>query len=130
MNNSYNITTIIATQKLAYQIASQAKINDIFFLFGEVGSGKSTFVSYFLEYYNFIYSGSPTFNLVHEYKNNQCKIIHSDCYRVDNILPDFLDIQDAIVIIEWPNDKIQQFFLKNMSLFFKLENNTRVCCIK
>ncbi len=108
---TYKSTSTDATKKIAY-IFSKMFLNNtdcaIVFLQGELGSGKTTFARYIL---NFLgigekeFEGSPTFTIINEYKNN---IYHIDLYRlktkeeIENIgLYEILD-NKGIFLIEWP----------------------------
>jgi tRNA threonylcarbamoyladenosine biosynthesis protein TsaE len=103
------------------EIAGKLRAPVLVLLKGDLGSGKTTLTKG-------IISGlgaareedvtSPTFNLVHEFRNdnlagkemnpNPCKVYHVDLYRIENFhdleslgLEDALS-EKAIVIIEWP----------------------------
>ena len=83
------------------------------FLYGELGVGKTTFVKYLInnlqkhEKTRITEIPSPTFNIVHEYKIKDFKILHYDLYRVkdtnelDNI-GIFENNEDSLVLVEWP----------------------------
>ena len=43
------ITSLKKTKKIANQIAAKSTIGDIYFLRGELGSGKTTFARFFIE---------------------------------------------------------------------------------
>ena len=86
---------------------------DIIFLYGEMGTGKTTFVRFFincLESKNKIKNSdvlSPTFNIVYDYNVGNAKILHYDLYRLKNYndisqLGMFEISDDNITIIEWP----------------------------
>jgi tRNA threonylcarbamoyladenosine biosynthesis protein TsaE len=69
------------TRLISNEISHFLKKGDIFFLYGEIGVGKSTFIKYLI---NFLQSKSnmkqaevpsPTFNIVNEYKTKDF-IIH------------------------------------------------------
>ena len=86
---------------------------DVIFLYGEIGSGKTTFTRFLinhLEVENKISKSevlSPTFNIVYEYEIGKTKIHHYDLYRLKNY-NDILQLgmletsSDSIKIIEWP----------------------------
>ena len=110
---------------LSQKVAERLSKNDCIFLIGEIGVGKTTFVRYLINYLqekkgekitNVL---SPTFNLLYEYDLKDIKIMHYDLYRIKEEkelkhLGIFLDKQDAIKIIEWPQ-------LIDISLSDKLE---------
>ena len=110
---------------LSQKVADKLVKNDCIFLIGEIGVGKTTFTRYLINYLQ-KKSGekitevlSPTFNLLYEYDLERIKIMHYDLYRIRDEkelkqLGIFLDKQDTIKIIEWPQ-------LINIPLSEKLE---------
>ena len=101
------------TQNLSSNISKIVGANDIIFLYGEIGVGKTTFVRFLincLEFENGIKMSevlSPTFNIVYEYNIGDKKILHYDLYRLKNY-KDILQLgmfeisNNYIKIIEWP----------------------------
>jgi tRNA threonylcarbamoyladenosine biosynthesis protein TsaE len=109
------------TIALGREIAAKLRPPVLVLLKGDLGAGKTTLTKG-------IISGlgaareeevtSPTFNLVHEFRNRPpagsgecqppCKVYHVDLYRIENFHDlETLGIEDAlsekaIVIIEWP----------------------------
>jgi len=81
----------------------------IFFLYGEVGSGKTTFAGEFCRQMG--YEGevsSPTFSLANVYQNDSIKIFHLDLYRIKNPeeaidmgIEEYL-YEGDICLVEWP----------------------------
>ena len=101
------------TQNLSSNISKIVGANDIIFLYGEIGVGKTTFVRFFinhLENKNRIENSevlSPTFNIVYDYDVGNIKILHYDLYRLKNYkdisqLGMFETSNDSIKIVEWP----------------------------
>jgi len=110
---------------LSRKIADKLAKNDCIFLIGEIGVGKTTFTRYLINYLQekrgekITEVLSPTFNLLYEYDLKDIKIMHYDLYRIKEEkelkhLGIFLDKQDTIKIIEWPQ-------LINIPLSDKLE---------
>ena len=110
---------------LSRKIADRLVKNDCIFLIGEIGVGKTTFTRYLINYLQekrgekITEVLSPTFNLLYEYDLKDFKILHYDLYRIREEkelkhLGIFLDKQDTIKIIEWPQ-------LINIPLSDKLE---------
>ena len=110
---------------LSQKIADKLAKNDCIFLIGEIGVGKTTFTRYLINYLQekkgekITEVLSPTFNLLYEYDLKDIKIMHYDLYRIRDEkelkhLGIFLDKQDTIKIIEWPQ-------LINIPLSDKLE---------
>jgi len=108
MNQKIITNNFSETEDLGKNFAKKIKSGDIVLLYGDLGSGKTTFVKGILKGFNFSgYVTSPTFSLINEYEGNQ-KIIHIDCYREENLerwinlgIEDYFNDSD-IVIIEWP----------------------------
>ena len=110
---------------LSQKVAEKLSKNDCIFLIGEIGVGKTTFARYLINYLQekngekITEVLSPTFNLLYEYDLKGIKIMHYDLYRIIDEkelkqLGIFLDNQDTIKIIEWPQ-------LINIPLSDKLE---------
>ena len=110
---------------LSKKVADQLTKNDCIFLIGDIGVGKTTFSRYLINYLQgkngekITEVLSPTFNLLYEYDLKGIKIMHYDLYRIRDEkelkqLGIFLDNQDTIKIIEWPQ-------LINIPLSDKLE---------
>ena len=110
---------------LSQKVADKLVKNDCIFLIGEIGVGKTTFTRYLINYLQekngekITEVLSPTFNLLYEYDLKRIKIMHYDLYRIReekelNHLGIFLDKEDTIKIIEWPQ-------LINIPLSDKLE---------
>ena len=98
---------------LSQKVGDKLVKNDCIFLIGEIGVGKTTFARYLINYLQekngekITEVLSPTFNLLYEYNLKSIKIMHYDLYRIReekelNHLGIFLDKQDTIKIIEWP----------------------------
>ena len=101
------------TENLTKQLVGNLKPGDTLALYGELGSGKTTFVSFLVKALGFEDRvQSPTFILVRHYKKSSGEIkhiFHVDLYRIidtkeiDNLgLQELFEEKDALVIIEWP----------------------------
>lgn len=123
-----NITDLAKTEEVGKGIAdylSNFAGLAIFYLDGDLGTGKTTLVREVLK--NLGWNGavkSPTFSILEEYKLDGRDIYHSDLYRLNNE-NDFemlgLEINEkstGILFIEWPN-KISKFNFGN-EFFLKL----------
>lgn len=107
----------------------------IFCLYGELGTGKTTFakgVARSLKIKESLIK-SPTFVLIRECKNKKIKIYHIDLYRQKypdkHFIHDFLEIlkkKDGYIIIEWA-EKIKKFLpKKRIDIYFEhLSKNSR-----
>ena len=108
-----DISTEKQTKEIAEKISAKLKKNQIIFLYGEIGVGKTTFVKYLInklqkdKKINITEVTSPTFNILNEYQIGDIKIKHYDLFRIKlkkeiinlNI---FEDNSDSITLIEWP----------------------------
>lgn len=117
VSNNINDTVFLATI-----FAKHLKKSDILVLNGELGSGKTVFMSGIAKYFDIEDQiSSPTFTIVNEYNlfnnntndnnyhyTNNDKIYHFDVYRIEDS-EEFLDsigteyFSDGICIIEWGN---------------------------
>lgn len=137
MEEKYIISSESELDTVSKNIVEKLKHN-LILLEGEMGSGKTTFVKYFISGLTG-YKGvtSPTFSIVNEYQNSDGKpIYHMDLYRLETIeealnigIEEYLDA-DNLCLIEWPS-LIAQIIPQNHHLI-KLElsdNGDRVLTI-
>ncbi len=121
----YNLSQIDILSK---KILSFLSKSDCIFLFGELGSGKTTFVRsliHQLQEKNKIKKTevtSPTYNLLNEYEIQNLKIMHYDLYRLKNDkeinqLGIFQEDEKVISIIEWP-EKIAKRIKDRLEITF------------
>ncbi len=122
------------TQRLAKQVAKKLNVNDVIALYGELGSGKTTFTQYLVKALNFQAKvQSPTFVLARKYTNGRGiikTVNHLDLYRLIDtneaieIDPeDYFYEKDAITIIEWP-DIIENILPdKTIKIYFSYGSN-------
>ena len=122
------------TQNFSKSISKIICAGDIIFLYGEIGTGKTTFVRFLINYIeskNRIKNSevlSPTFNIVYDYDVGDTKILHYDLYRLKNYkdisqLGMFETSKSHIKIVEWPelieskpNDRIEILFKHSKSV--------------
>jgi|TARA_B100000214_G_scaffold273612_1_gene203786 tRNA threonylcarbamoyladenosine biosynthesis protein TsaE len=128
-----NISSPKDLNKITEKINKIISPGDYIFLFGEIGSGKTTFTRHLvnsLEIKNKLSESevlSPTFNIVYEYEINNILIKHFDLYRLRskdelNNLGIFDNTEDIITIIEWP-ELIDEKPLNRLELYFKYAEN-------
>ena len=106
---------------------------DSIFLFGELGSGKTTFTRSLINQIqekNKVAKTevpSPTFNLLYEYEIKSLKVMHYDLYRLKTNkeieqLGIFEDSKNIISIIEWP-EKMQKEIENRLEITFYHETD-------
>ena len=121
----YNLSQIDTISK---KISSYLSKTDCIFLYGELGSGKTTFVRslvHQLQKKNKIKQTevvSPTFSLLHEYEIKSLKVMHYDLYRLKkskelNKLGIFQENNKVITIIEWP-EIIKKTIINRLEITF------------
>ena len=108
-------------------VSLNLKLGDIICLFGELGSGKTTFVRNLI---NSIYKRnklekpisikSPSFPILLTYEVNNFEIYHYDLYRISkrNDLSEiniFEELNNSITFIEWPESILDM--LKNYNFY-------------
>ena len=113
--------------------------NNIIFLNGEIGAGKTTFTKYLVEIYGLNDEVcSPTFSLENRYNTKNGLIIHFDLYRIKNEeeldMIGFYDTlkEDATILIEWADKFNIEKYIKNYKIIsFKIhDSNIRYVTIK
>lgn len=138
MNAEYILKCEEDTKNMAKDIAPFIK-NNIIFLIGEIGAGKTTFTKYLVETYGLKNEVcSPTFSLENRYETQHGLIIHFDLYRIkceeELDMIGFYDTlkENATILIEWADKFNIEKYIKNYKIIsFKiLENNTRLAIIK
>ena len=109
----FDISNIKNLQKIAEQLSTLICTEKKFFIFyleGNLGSGKTTLVREIMSKMGWKKPvKSPTFSILEEYEFNGMKVLHADLYRLENTHEvDVLDLDRVedkrkIIIIEWPN---------------------------
>lgn len=124
------------TQKLGYNFADVLEKGDIVCLYGDLGSGKTTFVQGLAERLgikNRIIS--PTFVMVRSYRLEAMSFYHIDLYRVESKedieglgIEEILNDTNNIVIIEWA-EKLKRDLPKkriDIEFFYEKENVRKI----
>ena len=118
---------------ISKQIVNKTSKEDCIFLYGEIGTGKTTFTRYFINHFQRKEKIqetevlSPTFNLVYEYEVKTLKIMHYDLYRLKTTketkqLGIFEDTKKTIKIIEWP-ELLEDSVEDKLEINFKYTEN-------
>lgn len=104
-----NSKTVNDTLSLAKKVGSKLKGGEIIELIGDLGSGKTTFVTGLVEGTGSKDTvSSPTFMIKKEYVAKDLIIYHFDFYRLDKSdlivheLEDIISQPNSVVVIEWP----------------------------
>lgn len=116
-----HLTTAAAeTRALGQDLGQKLRPGDLVTLSGELGAGKTTFVSGIAEALGLPGEiTSPTFVLIIEH-DAELPLLHLDAYRLESLcydairdagIFDFLDREDAVKLIEWP-ERIADFLPK------------------
>lgn len=101
------------TKELARGVARKLKPGNVLALYGDLGSGKTTFTSYLVHFLGIDRRvQSPTFVILRKYPGGKGDILtvnHIDLYRMqskeeleDLGLEEIFEESDAIAVIEWP----------------------------
>ena len=123
------------TEELAAKLAKRLTSGAVIALYGELGSGKTTFTRYFCEALGFESRvQSPTFVIVRRYKDANHKTLqrihHLDLYRLkdrsellDLDLDQFFGDKNALTIIEWPEIAEDAFPAHAVRIKFEVLSN-------
>lgn len=127
----FSIITNSADETLALgkKIAPFLKKGDVIVLLGDLGAGKTLFVSGLLDFYDKKdEASSPTFTIVNEYNlKDDLDLFHFDVYRL-NSSDEFIAIggdeffEKGICVIEWGNKILD--VLPRDALFLTIEKDS------
>ena len=131
-SNNIDISDLNKLKEVANKISSFIEKGDNFYLFGELGVGKTIFTRFLINQLqikknlNTTEVLSPTFNILNEYKIENITIKHFDLYRIksrDELgnLGLFEEKED-VNLIEWP-EIIDIKDVKKIELHFSYYNN-------
>tara|TARA_B100000989_G_scaffold581_1_gene369 strand:- start:370 stop:825 length:456 start_codon:yes stop_codon:yes gene_type:complete len=118
-NEKIDLSSETKTEEFALEFLKKIKTQDVIFLYGEMGVGKTTFVKYLINGFQkenkeiITEVTSPTFNILNEYQIKKIKINHYDLYRLNSAdelknLNLFDDKLNSITLIEWPQIIIEK----------------------
>lgn len=98
------------TQRVAAALAETAPPGAVLILSGGLGAGKTTLIRYLAEALGMDphIVRSPTFTLIHEYRDGRLPLVHMDVYRLQHPEEfeaigghEYVDRSEGIVAIEW-----------------------------
>lgn len=124
MNLTFTVHQESDLAKVVDKISPLLQRQQILFLEGEVGSGKTTFIRYLLKSLatntnqDFHFLGSPTYQREHHYNLKKLNLIHFDFYQVDQKTHiDFEDyFMDNCLLVEWPSQDLKKRYLPDALL--------------
>lgn len=125
------------TQILGERIAAHLKPGDVLCLYGNLGSGKTTFVQGVARGLGTEeIPNSPTFIIQREYRVNKrgiSMLYHLDLYRMENEsdiqstgLTSTLKEKNAVIVIEWPEKAFQLLPKKRADIYFEHDGEERI----
>ena len=109
-----------ATTDLGKKFSKILQGGDIIIFSGELGGGKTTFISGLADGLGIKENlSSPSFTIINEYDAGKLKLVHIDFYRLDGVdefdnigLDDHIYDDSAVLCIEW-GEKIRQYIKKD-----------------
>jgi len=132
---------LIGLENFCEDISLKIKVGDIICLFGELGSGKTTFARNLI---NSVYKRnklkkptsikSPSFPILLTYEVNNFEIYHYDLYRISKSselaeMNIFEELHNSITIIEWPEvilDSLKDYNFYSLNLTVTNENSRNI----
>ena len=130
--NTFNIHEESKTKVIAQQLSKISKKGDVFGITGKMGSGKTTFIRYFIQGISKVSNvPSPSYNIILPYDCNKSKVYHMDAWRLKNYnealslgITEMYD--DSIFLIEWA-EKIKTILPNNyLKLSIKNIENKKI----
>ena len=128
---STNITTKSPeeTREIGKNLGYRANPGDVFFLIGDLGSGKTTLtqgISKGLKIDDYV--RSPTFVLISEY-NGRLPLFHMDLYRIDKLYDlDELGLiehieGDGLTVVEWADRLPENNYLDVLQIYIERQKD-------
>lgn len=131
MKQKYVLKDEKASRQFAISLAKKAKKGDIYFLYGELGAGKTFFVTQFCRELGVTeYVSSPSYVLLNEYDARAFTVFHLDLYRLGSAeeilelgITDFTD--EGIVFVEWPQIAEELITQERVEIYFEIVEEHR-----
>ena len=132
---------LIGLEHFCEDISLKIKVGDIICLFGELGSGKTTFARNLI---NSVYKRnklkkptsikSPSYPILLTYEVNNFEIYHYDLYRISKSselaeMNIFEELHNSITIIEWPDvilDSLKDYNFYSLNLTITNEDTRNI----
>ncbi len=129
------------TQAFAQEVAKNIIPGDVLALYGELGAGKTTFVSYLVSALGLKNRvQSPTFVISRIYESADAageikKVNHLDLYRLQDApevselgFAEFLNEKNAVTLVEWPEVAESLLPSNTIRIFFEVvdENERKI----
>lgn len=105
------------TQNFAYEIAKKVEDGGMICLFGDLGTGKTTFTKGIAKHFGLkeITIKSPTYTFIRKHEAHGRNIYHIDLYRLNHIdelllqeIEELIENPKNIIIIEWA-DRMEKY---------------------
>ena len=130
--NIINIQKESRTKYIAEELSKLCSKGDVLALSGEMGSGKTTFIRYFIKNISNVNEvPSPSYNIMLPYDSKKTKIYHMDVWRIksyEEVLT--LGITDmfenSIFLVEWAEKIIDILPCNCLKLYITNDKNNRI----
>jgi tRNA threonylcarbamoyladenosine biosynthesis protein TsaE len=105
---TYQLSNEEETIKFGKKIGELLQPNDVLLLDGDLGAGKTTLTKGIAQALGIKrYVKSPTYTIVHEYRDGDVTLFHIDAYRLEedgagDIGIDEYFESDGVTVVEWP----------------------------
>lgn len=119
------------TKQIGQKIAQKILAPSLICLYGDMGSGKTTFTKGFAQALGIPQKNikSPTYTFVRVLKKEKFSFYHYDFYRIENIDPllalelqEIFEKKNTYILIEWP-ERIQTFLPeKRINIYLEYKN--------
>ncbi len=124
MRKKYKSSSSEETIKIAKEFAQELKGNEIIYLKGELGAGKTVFIKGIASYFGIDKNevNSPTFTLMNVYEG-KIPIFHLDLYRLspeeaEEMISDF--VGKGLIILEW-GDRLKEDIFDLPAFFIEIK---------
>ena len=129
---AFSVSTLIELEAVAKAFIETHE-NGVFEVVGEMGAGKTTFISEVVRQLGEESPSSPTYSLVNEYELSSGEVVyHFDLYRIQEIdeliefgFEDYLLSEAKYIFIEWP-EKATSFLEQTKQLRIREAAGMRV----